>query len=132
VNNRGQISPLTAAQIAKEYGIRVYTIGVGTRGKAPYPATDMFGNQTVVMADVEIDEEVLTSIAEQTGGQYFRAVDKQKLAAIYDQINTLEKSKVEVSHTTTLHEEFLPFALAALAALVLEFLMKYLVLKRIP
>ena len=132
VNNRGQISPLTAAQIAKEYGIRVYTIGVGTRGQAPYPATDMFGNQTVVMADVEIDEEVLTSIAEQTGGQYFRAVDKQKLAAIYDQINSLEKSKVEVSHHTTLHEEFLPFALAAIAALVLEFLMRYLVLKRIP
>ena len=92
----------------------------------------MFGNQTVVMADVEIDEEVLTSIAEQTGGQYFRAVDKQKLAAIYDQINTLEKSKVEVSHHTILHEEFLVYALAALAALVLEFVMKYLVLKRIP
>ena len=69
VNNRGQISPLTAAQIAKEYGIRVYTIGVGTRGKAPYPATDMFGNPTIVMADVEIDEQMLTSIAEQTGGQ---------------------------------------------------------------
>ena len=132
VNNRGQISPLTAAEIAKEYGIRVYTIGIGTRGQAPYPATDMFGNQTVVMADVEIDEEILTSIAEQTGGQYFRAEDKQKLAAIYDQINTLEKSKVEVQHQTLLHEEFLPFALAALAALVLEFLMRYLVLKRIP
>ena len=132
VNNRGQISPLTAAQIAKEYGIRVYTIGVGTRGKAPYPATDMFGNPTIVMADVEIDEQMLTSIAEQTGGQYFRAVDKQKLVAIYDQINTLEKSKVEVSHRTILHEEYLKYALAALAALVLEFVMKYLVLKRIP
>ena len=132
VNNRGQISPLTAAQIAKEYGIRVYTIGVGTRGKAPYPATDMFGNPTIVMADVEIDEQMLTSIAEQTGGQYFRAVDKQKLVAIYDQINTLEKSKVEVSHRTILHEEYLKYALVALAALVLEFVMKYLVLKRIP
>ena len=132
VNNRGQISPLTAAEIAKEYGIRVYTIGVGTRGQAPYPAKDMFGNQTVVMAEVEIDEEILTSIAEQTGGQYFRATDKQKLAAIYDQINTLEKSKVEVSHYTILHEEYLPFLLAALAALVLEFVMRYLILKRIP
>ena len=132
VNNRGQISPLTAAEIAKEYGIRVYTIGVGTRGQAPYPATDMFGNQTVVMADVEIDEQVLTSIAEQTGGQYFRATDKQKLEAIYDQINTLEKSKVEVSQYTVLHEEYLPYLLAALAVLVLEFVMRYLILKRIP
>ncbi len=132
VNNRGQISPLTAAQIAKEYGIRVYTIGVGTRGQAPYPATDMFGNQTVVMADVEIDEEILTSIAEQTGGQYFRAVDKQKLVEIYNQINTLEKSKVEVTHHTILHEEYLLYALAALATLMLEFVMKYLILKRIP
>lgn len=132
VNNRGQISPLTAAEIAKEYGIRVYTIGVGTRGQAPYPATDMFGNQTVVMADVEIDEQILESIAEQTGGQYFRAVDKQMLKAVYDQINTLEKSKVEVAHYTILHEEYLPYLLAALAVLVLEFVMKYLVLKRIP
>lgn len=132
VNNRGQISPLTAARIAKDYGIRVYTIGVGTRGQAPYPATDMFGNRTVVMADVEIDEEILTSIAEQTGGQYFRAVDKQKLVEIYNQINTLEKSKVEVTHRTILHEEYLVYALAALAALVLEFVMRYLILKRIP
>ena len=132
VNNRGEIAPLMAAGIAADMGIKVYTIGVGTRGKAPYPAIDMFGEMTFQMMDVEIDEDTLTKIAEQTGGQYFRATDKQKLAAIYDQINTLEKSKVEVSHYTILHEEYLPFLLAALVALVLEFVMRYLILKRIP
>ena len=132
VNNRGQISPLTAAQIAKDYGIKVYTIGVGTRGKAPYPAVDMFGNTTFVQVDVEIDEDVLRKIAEQTGGQYFRATDKQKLKAIYDQINTLEKSKVEISQFTTLNEEYLPWVLWALAVLAVEFILRTVILKRIP
>ncbi|MBP3482568.1 MAG: VWA domain-containing protein [Alistipes sp.] len=132
VNNRGQISPLTAAQIAKDYGIRVYTIGVGKRGKAPYPAVDMFGNQTFIEVEVEIDEKILQTIADETGGKYFRATDKQKLKEIYDEIDTLEKSKVEVTQFTVLHEEYLVFVLWALAALALEFLMKTLILKRIP
>ena len=132
VNNRGQISPLTAAQIAKEYGIRVYTIGVGRRGKAPYPAVDMFGNQSFVQMEVEIDEDILRSIADETGGKYFRATDKRKLKEIYDVIDTLEKSKVEISQFTLLHEEYLPFVLAALALLALEFLLKALVLNRLP
>ena len=132
VNNRGQISPLTAAQIAKEYGIRVYTIGVGRRGKAPYPAVDMFGNQSFVQMEVEIDEDILRSIADETGGKYFRATDKRKLKEIYDEIDTLEKSKVEISQFTLLHEEYLPFVLAALALLALEFLLKALVLNRLP
>ena len=132
VNNRGQISPLTAAQIAKEYGIRVYTIGVGKRGKAPYPAVDMFGNQSFVQVEVEIDEDMLRKIADETGGKYFRATDKRKLKEIYDEIDTLEKSKVEISQFTLLHEEYLPFALAALALLALEFLLNALVLNRLP
>lgn len=132
VNNRGQISPLTAAQIAKDYGIRVYTIGVGKRGKAPYPAVDMFGNQTFIEVEVEIDEKILQTIADETGGKYFRATDKQKLKEIYDEIDTLEKSKVEVTQFTVLHEEYLAFVVWALAALALEFLMKTLILKRIP
>ncbi len=132
VNNRGQISPLTAAQIAKDYGIRVYTIGVGKRGKAPYPAVDMFGNQTFIEVEVEIDEKILQTIADETGGKYFRATDKQKLKEIYDEIDTLEKSKVEVTQFTVLHEEYLVFVLWALAALALEFLMNTLILKRIP
>lgn len=132
VNNRGQISPVTAAQIAREYGIRVYTIGVGKRGKAPYPAVDMFGNTSFVQVEVEIDEEMLQKIAEETGGKYFRATDKRKLKEIYDEIDTLEKSKVEISQFTVLHEEYLIFVLGALAALLLEFLVKALVLNRLP
>ena len=113
-------------------GIKVYTIGVGTRGQAPYPALDMFGNMTFQMMDVEIDEETLTKIAEQTGGQYFRATDKQKLKAIYDEINELEKSKVEITDLTIYHEKYLIFVLAAIALLLAEFLLEKVILKRIP
>ncbi|MDE5963603.1 MAG: VWA domain-containing protein [Alistipes sp.] len=104
VNNRGEIAPLTAAEIAKAQGIRVYTIGVGTQGMAPYPAVDMFGNRTFVQQQVEIDEKTLREIAAQTGGNYFRATDKAKLKAIYDEINRLEKSKIEVFEHITYHE----------------------------
>ena len=132
VNNQGQIAPMTAAEIAKAQGIRVYTIGVGTEGMAPYPAIDMFGNLTFVNQKVEIDEKTLRSIAEMTGGEYFRATDKAKLKAIHDQINQLEKSKVEVTEHVTYHEQFLLWVLAGLGLLVLEFLFSNLVLKRIP
>ncbi len=132
VNNRGEITPLTAAEIAKAQGIRVYTIGVGTEGMAPYPALDMFGNMTFVNQKVEIDEKTLSTIAEQTGGMYFRATDKAKLKAIYDQINKLEKSKVEVSEHITYHELFLLWALLACGLLLAEFLLSNLLLKRIP
>ena len=111
VNNSGEIAPLMAADIAADMGIKVYTIGVGTRGKAPYPAVDMFGNMTFQMADVEIDEETLEAIASRTGGKYFRATDKAKLKAIYDEINQLEKSKVEVTNLTIYHEQMLPLLL---------------------
>lgn len=132
VNNRGEIAPMTAAEIAAAQGIRVYTIGVGTRGTAPYPAVDMFGNMTFVNQKVEIDEKTLTSIAEMTGGRYFRATDKAKLKSIYDEINQLEKSKVEISEHVAYHERFLVWTLAALALLAVEFLLAQLVLKRIP
>ena len=101
---------------------------------APYPDVDIYGTPTggTVMAKVEIDEKTLRSIAEQTGGQYFRATDKAKLKAIYDQINQLEKSKVEVTEHVTYHEQFLLWVLAGLGLLVLEFLFSNLVLKRIP
>ena len=133
VNNRGEISPLTAAQIAKELGIKVYTIGVGKQGTAPYPIFDERGREVdVVNMKVEIDEKILRQIASQTGGEYFRATDKQTLEAIYDQINTLEKSTVEVENRTLLHEEYLIFALMALAALLLEFIINRLLLNRIP
>ena len=132
VNNQGQIAPMTAAEIAKAQGIRVYTIGVGTEGMAPYPAIDMFGNLTFVNQKVEIDEKTLTAISDMTGGKYFRATDKAKLKAIYDEINQLEKSKIEVTEHISYHELFLTWVLAALGLLMAEFLLSNLVLKRIP
>ena len=132
VNNRGEIAPLTAAEIAKAQGIRVYTIGVGTEGMAPYPAIDLFGNITFVNQKVEIDEKTLRAISEMTGGEYFRATDKAKLKAIYDQINKLEKSKVEVTEHVSYHEQYLAWVLGALGLLLLEFLLSNLALKRIP
>ena len=132
VNNRGEIAPLTAAEIARAQGIRVYTIGVGTRGTAPYPTVDFFGNPTVVQAKVQIDEKILGEIADLTGGRYFRATDNAKLQSIYDEINQLEKSKIEVMEHISYHELFLTWALAALGLLFTEFLLSNLVLKRIP
>ena len=132
VNNSGQITPLTAADIAAEQGIRVYTIGVGTRGEAPYPAMDMFGNMTFVKQKVDIDEKTLREIAERTGGRYFRATDERALRRIYDEINTLEKSRVEVMQSTVYHELFVAWVLAALALLACEFIVEKLLLKRIP
>ena len=132
VNNRGEITPITAAEIAKAQNIRVYTIGVGTEGMAPYPAVDMFGNITFVKQKVEIDEKTLTAMAKMTGGRYFRATDNAKLKAIYDEINQLEKSKVEVTEHLSYHEQFLAWVLAALGLLLAEFLLANLVLKRIP
>ena len=134
VNNRGEIAPLTAAEIAAAQGIRVYTIGVGTMGMAPYPAVDIYGMPTgdTVMAKVEIDEETLRKIASLTGGRYFRATDKAKLKAIYDEINRLEKSKIEVTEHVAYHELFLVWVLLGTALLAAEFLLATLVLKRIP
>ena len=132
VNNRGEIAPLMAADIAADMGIKVYTIGVGTRGKAPYPVVDMFGNMSFQPMDVEIDEETLEAIAERTGGRYFRATDNDKLQSIYDEINQLEKSKVEVTDYTVYHERFLALLLAALGVLLLEFIFSNIILKRIP
>lgn len=133
VNNRGQIAPLTAAQIAATLGIRVYTIGVGTRGMAPYPAVDRFGRpagfQNML---VEIDEQILTDIAAQTGGQYFRATDNDALERVYEQINTLEKSRIEITDYTRHDELFGRFLLWAIALLALEVIFRYLIIRRIP
>jgi len=132
VNNSGQVAPLTAAEIAQAYGIRVYTIGVGTTGMAPSPAYDNFGRIVFVQAKVEIDEEVLGQIAEMTGGKYFRATDNEKLASIYGEINELEKTRFDVDRQTRWFELFMPWALAALALLVIEMLLRYFYLRRIP
>ncbi len=132
VNNRGQISPLMAAEIARDMGIKVYTIGVGTRGRAPYPAVDIFGNQTTVMADVEIDEELLREISSMTGGKYYRAVNDEALREIYAEINELETSKVQVTNYQTYEELFLMWVVLGLLFLGLEFIFDKVVLNRLP
>lgn len=132
VNNSGQIDPMTAAQIAADYGIRVYTIGVGTEGVAPYPAYDMFGNMIYQNAKVEIDEKMLREISDLTGGEYFRATDNKSLSQIYEQINDMEKAIVEVDSYTSYKQLFAPFVLLALLLLLFEFLLRYLVIRRLP
>lgn len=132
VNNRGQISPIMAAEIARDMGVKVYTIGVGTKGKAPMPARDIFGNMTYVMADVEIDEKLLRNIANTTGGEYFRAVDNMALSEIYARINEMEKSEVQITHYTSYVELYFGWLLLALLLLMLEFVVERVVLNRIP
>jgi Ca-activated chloride channel family protein len=131
LNNRGEIAPLMAAEIAKTYGIRVYTIGVGANGMAPYPFMTERGI-IVQQIPVEIDESLCRQIAEMTGGRYFRATDNTKLIEIYNEINQMEKAKITVDSLSIYKEEFMPFALAALAAFLLELLLRLVILKRIP
>ena len=123
MNNAGSVDPYTAAEIAKLYGIRVYTIGVGTYGTAPYPVQTMFGTQ-MQQIKVEIDEKLLSTIANSTGGKYFRANNNQKLDEIYQEIDKLERSKIEVTEFRRLHEEFYPLVAWAIALLLLEFLLR--------
>ena len=123
LNNAGSVDPYTAAEIAKLYGIRVYTIGVGSYGTAPYPVQTPFGTQIQQMK-VEIDEKLLTTIANQTGGKYFRATSNQKLDEVYQEIDKLERSKIEVTEFRRLHEEFYPLVAWALALLLVEFLLR--------
>lgn len=123
MNNAGSVDPYTAAEIAKLYGIRVYTIGIGSYGTAPYPVQTPFGTQIQQMK-VEIDEKLLSNMAAMTGGKYFRATSNQKLDEIYDEIDKLERSKIEVTEFRRLHEEFYPLVAWALALLLLEFLLR--------
>lgn len=132
VNNSGQIAPLTAADIAESMGIRVYTIGVGTRGKAPYPAVDMWGNVQFVNMEVEIDEQTLADIADRTGGEYFRATDKKTLGEIYDKINELERSEIDTSEYTLYHELYARYVLWALILCTSAMLIRIFYLKRLP
>ncbi|MDX9770021.1 MAG: VWA domain-containing protein [Tenuifilaceae bacterium] len=131
VNNMGEIAPLTAADIASTFGVRVYTVGVGTHGTAPYPVQTPFGTRMQDMK-VEIDEDVLKQIADITGGQYFRATDGKGLARVYEQIDELEKTKIEVIETTRKSEEFLRFALLALLMLTLDIVLRTTVLRSVP
>ena len=131
VNNRGEISPQMAAEIAKTYGIRVYTIGVGKEGMAPYPVMTPWGVE-VQNVKVEIDEKLLAEIADSTGGRYFRATDNTKLAEIYSEINKMEKARTTVDSFPVYKELFGLYALLALLALLLEFFIDRFVLRRLP
>jgi Ca-activated chloride channel family protein len=131
VNNSGSISPLTAAEIAKTFGIRVYTVGIGTHGSALCPVQTPFGIQYQNMP-VEIDEDVLTKIANMTNGKYFRATDNQKLRSIYTEIDKLEKSKIDVTEYTKRKDEYLWFGLIALFFIISELALRYTIFRTIP
>lgn len=131
VNNRGEVSPNMAAEIAKTYGVRVYTIGVGKEGMAPYPVMTPWGVE-VQNVKVEIDEALLSDIAESTGGRYFRATDNTKLAEIYSEINRMEKARTTVDSFPVYKELFGMYALLALLALLLELILNWFVIRRLP
>lgn len=130
-NNGGLIDPKTAKEIAKAFTIKVYTIGVGTEGYAPQPFNTPLGVQ-MQNVKVTIDEKLMKEIANETGGKYFRAKDNEGLVKIYDEIDGLEKSKVEVSTITRYNDKFFPFVVAALVLLLLEVLFKYTLFKKFP
>src|SRR6201996_6379896 len=129
VNNMGSIPPITAAEIAKQFNVRVYTVGIGTNGSAPYPFKDQFGNVHYQNMPVQIDEATLSKISAITGGKYFRATKNQELQGIYQQIDKLEKVKIAVTQFHKRTERFLPFALAAIILLSLEFLLSNTIFK---
>jgi Ca-activated chloride channel homolog len=130
-DNGGRLDPNTAKEIAKSFGVRVYTVGVGTEGYAPVPVQTTSG---VIMQreKVSIDEKLLTQIANETGGKYFRATDNQSLDSIYKEIDQLEKSKYEVTTFTHFTEKFLPFVLTAILLLMLEWILRFTLFRKFP
>lgn len=130
-NNMGDISPLTSAQIAKSFGIRVYTIGVGTNKVAPYPMPVAGGTQYVSIP-VEIDTKTLDNIARTTDGSFYRATNNRELSRIYKDIDKLEKTKIDVKRFSRRYEAYQPFALALFIVLLAEILLRTVVLRRIP
>ena len=131
-SNRGEIGPVTAAQVAQALGIRVYTIGAGSRGTAPVPVPDGFGGTRYANMQVDIDEPTLQEVADLTGGRYFRATDTESLAAIYAEIDELERTEIEVENFTQYSEEFpLPLAVGFLLLMV-ELALSHTVLRRLP
>jgi Ca-activated chloride channel family protein len=131
-SNAGKVPPLTAAEAAQTLGVKVYTIGVGTRGTAPMPQTDVFGRKQYVQVPVDIDEETLRQIANKTGGKYFRADKTDTLRTIYDEIDRLEKTEVEVKKYQQYRELFMWVALPALVILLLEIILSHTVWRKLP
>jgi Ca-activated chloride channel family protein len=131
VNNSGEVSPQMATEIAKQYGIRVYTIGVGKEGMAKYPVMTPWGVQ-LQDVKVEIDEPLLKDIAHATGGKYFRATDNTTLAEIYNEINQMETGLTTITNVVSYEELFMMYVLWALAALMMELLLDWFVIRRMP
>ena len=131
-NNTGDITPISAAQIAQSYGIRVYTIGVGTRGIAEVPMLDQFGNIHYTEAEVVIDETTLQQIASTTGGKYFRATNVSSLKQIYSEIDKMEKTKLKTENYSRRYEQYIPFLLLALGILLLDIFIRVFILRRLP
>jgi Ca-activated chloride channel family protein len=131
-NNAGKVPPLTAAEAAEALGVKVYTIGVGTRGLARVPYVDDWGTRRYVQQQVNIDEETLTEIAERTGGQYYRADRTETLVSIYDEIDRFEKTEVEVEHYERYRELFPWVVLAGLVVLLMEIILSHTVWRRLP
>ncbi len=131
VNNRGEIDPITAAKIAATYGIRVYTVGVGAQGEAPYPVETPFGIQRRLIA-VDLDEKTLTGVADMTGGKYYRATDNKKLKAIYKEIDQLERTRIEVTAYKRYSEKYYNWLLFGLVALLFEVGLSSTLLRKIP
>jgi Ca-activated chloride channel homolog len=131
-NNRGQIDPQTAASAAQALGVRIYTIGVGTEGVAPYPVTDPFGRTYYQQMEVKIDEELLRKIADQTGGKYYRAKDTESLRRIYGDIDRLEKSKIRVHQYRQKTELYFSWLTAALLLLLAEISLTSTRLRTLP
>lgn len=131
VNNSGEVAPLTAAEIAKTLGVRVYTVGVGSLGTAQYPVQTPFGIRYQSM-NVEIDEALLERIAEMTGGKYFRATNNKTLEEVYAEIDTLEKSKIEVNDRTQREEEYWRYGALAFLLLVVEMVFRRMLVRELP
>ena len=131
INNQGSIDPLTAAELAKSFGIRTYTIGVGSMGTAPYPVQDVFGRTFLRDMPVEIDEATLQQIADMTNGRYFRATNNQKLREIYAEIDKLEKSKIDIKEFSRKQEEYLWLAVTAAILLLVELILRYTFFRKI-
>ncbi len=131
VNNAGEIDPITAAEIARTYGIRIYTVGIGSMGEAPYPVQTPFGI-TYQNMKTEIDEDLLRQISNLTDGRYFRATNKKALTEIYEQIDQLEKTKIEVKEFSRRNEEYLPFALMVFGFVLIEFILRNTIFRTLP
>lgn len=132
INNAGKVDPENAAEMARSLGVRVYTIGAGSKGQVPYPARDFFGNKVYQWLMIDIDDTSMRQIAETTGGRYFRATDTEELRKIYDEIDRLEKTKVEINSYMEYKELFVPFALAALCLILAEVILQHTRLRILP